>query len=36
MPYFWHMNVACVPLPAPGAPSRINFMGQVFLRASLN
>jgi hypothetical protein len=26
MPYFWQMKVACVPLPAPGAPSRISLM----------
>jgi hypothetical protein len=29
MPYFWQMKVACVPLPAPGAPNRISFI--VFL-----
>jgi hypothetical protein len=23
---FWQMNVACVPLPAPGAPNRISLM----------
>jgi hypothetical protein len=27
MPYFWQMKAACVPLPAPGAPNRINLMG---------
>jgi hypothetical protein len=26
MPYFWHRNVACVPLPAPGAPNKISLM----------
>jgi len=26
MPYFWQMKVACVPLPAPGAPNRISLM----------
>jgi hypothetical protein len=26
MPYFWQMKVACVPLPAPGAPNKINLM----------
>jgi hypothetical protein len=26
MPNFWQMNVACVPLPAPGAPNRISLM----------
>jgi hypothetical protein len=26
MPYFWQMNAAWVPLPAPGAPNRINLM----------
>ena len=29
MPYFWQMNAACVPLPAPGAPNKINRMGEV-------
>jgi hypothetical protein len=23
MPYFWQMNAAWVPFPAPGAPNRI-------------
>jgi hypothetical protein len=26
MPYFWQMNAACVPLPAPGAPNKISLM----------
>ena len=26
MPYFWHRNAACVPLPAPGAPNKISLM----------
>ncbi len=26
IPNFWQMKVACVPLPAPGAPSKISFM----------
>ncbi len=26
MPYFWQMNAACVPFPAPGAPKRISLM----------
>jgi hypothetical protein len=26
MPYFWQMKVACVPLPAPGAPNRMSLM----------
>ena len=26
MPYFWQMKVACVPLPAPGAPNKISLM----------
>jgi len=26
IPYFWQMNVACVPLPAPGAPNKISLM----------
>src|SRR5688572_27063250 len=26
MPYFWQMNAACVPLPAPGAPNRISLI----------
>jgi hypothetical protein len=26
MPNFSQMNFACVPLPAPGAPNRINRM----------
>jgi hypothetical protein len=26
MPYFWQMNAAWVPLPAPGAPNRISLM----------
>src|ERR1035437_7660477 len=25
--YFWQMKVALGPLPAPGAPNRISFMG---------
>ncbi len=27
MPYFWQMKAACVPFPAPGAPSRISLIG---------
>jgi hypothetical protein len=27
MPYFWQMKAAWVPLPAPGAPNRINRIG---------
>src|SRR3990167_4235033 len=30
MPYFWQMNVAWVPLPAPGAPNRINLIAVLF------
>jgi hypothetical protein len=26
MPYFWQMKLACVPLPAPGAPNRISLI----------
>ena len=26
MPYFWQICVACVPLPAPGAPRRMSLM----------
>jgi hypothetical protein len=26
MAYFWQMKVACVPLPAPGAPNKISLM----------
>ena len=26
MPNFWQMKVACVPLPAPGAPRRISLI----------
>jgi len=26
MLYFWQMKAACVPLPAPGAPSKISLM----------
>ena len=26
IPNFSHINLACVPLPAPGAPNRINRM----------
>ena len=26
MPNFWQMNAACVPFPAPGAPSKISLM----------
>jgi hypothetical protein len=26
--YFWQMKVACVPLPAPGAPNKMSLMGR--------
>ena len=37
IPYFWQMKVACVPLPAPGAPNKMSLMlfssDQLFLSA---